>query len=239
MISHKDYLDDQLQKIGRAREDAHFRRLDSKVPAATRQRTGHEEASESVQPPKPPFTPILVPVDFSAYSAEALEKAADIAAPFGSSLIVLHVTWADLGVHELARRLGKHAADVPKLGTEAIQAACEQVIETVIGPKREQDYEALQAFLPDRLTSHQVELRVLFGWPFKRIVETAVVEDAALIVMGTHGRTGLERVAVGSVAERVIRLAPCPVLTVKATTSESGNWLKDLYASLWGTGAQQ
>ena len=239
MTSQKDYLDDQLQKVGRAREDAHFRRLDSKVPAGTRQRTGHEEASESVQPAKPPFTPILVPVDFSDYSAEALEKAADIAAPFGSSLIVLHVTSAELGVHELAGRLGKQAADLPKLGTEAIQAACEQVIETVVGPQREQDYEALQAFLPDRLAGHQVELRVVFGRPFERIVETALKENAALIVMGTHSRSGLERVAVGSVAERVIRLAPCPVLTVKAPSKESRSWLKDLYASLWGTGAQQ
>ena len=79
----------------------------------------------------------------------------------------------------------------------------------------------------------------MFGQPFQRIVETAVAEDAGLIVMGTHGRTGLERIAVGSVAERVIRLAPCPVLTVKAAASEPGNWLKDVYASLLGTGAQK
>ena len=71
----------------------------------------------------------------------------------------------------------------------------------------------------------------MFGRPFERIVETAVAEQVGLIVMGTHGRTGLERIAVGSVAERVIRLAPCPVLTLKAPTSESGNWLKDFYAS--------
>ena len=79
----------------------------------------------------------------------------------------------------------------------------------------------------------------MFGQPFQRIVETAVAEDAGLIVMGTHGRTGLERVAVGSVAERVIRLAPCPVLTVKAAASESGSWLKELYASLLGIGVQK
>ena len=98
-------------------------------------------------------------------------------------------------------------------------------------PHREQAYEALHAFFPGRLTSHSVELRVVFGRPFERIVETAVAEQVGLIVMGTHGRTGLERIAVGSVAERVIRLAPCPILTLKAPTSESGNWLKDFYAS--------
>ena len=236
MTSHKDYLDDQLQKTERAREDAHFRRLDTTFAAGIQEHAEHEQASETAHPPRPAFTPILVPVDFSDYSAEALEKAADIAAPFGSSLIVLHVTSAELGVHELAGRLGKQAADIPKLGTEAIQAACEQVIETVVGPQREQDYEALQAFLPDRLAGHQVELRVVFGRPFERIVETALKENAALIVMGTHGRSGLERVAVGSVAERVIRLAPCPVLTVKAPSQESRSWLKDLYASLWRVG---
>ena len=232
MTSHQDYLDDQLQLIERAREDAHFRRLDSKVAAGPRQRIGHEEASETAQPPKPAFTPILVPVDFPAYSVEALEKAADIAAPFGSSLIVLHVTSAGVGVHELANRLGKEVADIPKLGTEGIQAACEQVIETVIGPQREQDYEALRAFLPGRQAGYQVELRVVFGRPSERIVETALAKDAALIVMETRGRSGLERVAVGSVAERVIRLAPCPVLTVKTPSQESRSWLKDLYVSL-------
>lgn len=232
MTTQKDYLGDKLQLVERAREDVYFRQLDSELIAKMRQQTEHEDVPEAAPPPKPPFTPILVPVDFSAYSAEALDKAADVAARFDSSLVVLHVTSAELGVQALADRLGKQGADVPKLGTEELQAACEQVIEAVTGPQRDQDYEALQAFLPDRLAHHPVELRVVSGRPFERIVETAVTADAGLIVMGTHGRTGLERVAVGSVAERVIRLAPCPVLTVKNPSPESRSWLKDLYASL-------
>lgn len=231
MTSQKDYLGDKLQMVERAREDVYFRQLDHQLIARMRERTAQEEAPEAAQPLKPPFTPILVPVDFSAYSTQALEKAADIAARFDSSIIVLHVIAAELGVQALANRLGKHSADIPMLGTEEVQDVCEQDIEAVTEPHREQAYEALQAFLPARLTHHPVELRVVFGRPFERIVETAVVEDVGLIVMGTHGRTGLERVAVGSVAERVIRLAPCPVLTLKAPTSESGNWLKDFYAT--------
>ena len=137
----------------------------------------------------------------------------------------------------LADRLGRRAADIPKLGTEELQAACEQIMEAVTGPQRDRDYEALQAFLPHRLAHHPVELRVVSGRPFERIVETALTADAGLIVMGTHGRTGLERVAVGSVAERVIRLAPCPVLTVKALSPESRSWLQDLYASVLRVGA--
>ncbi|MCY4514304.1 MAG: universal stress protein [Candidatus Tectomicrobia bacterium] len=239
MTAQNDHLSDELQSANRAREEAYFRRLGSESGTESRGRAGQPETSQGLPSPKSPFSPILVPVDFSAYSAEALEKAADIAAPGAALLIVMHVASAELAVHDLAARLGKRGAGVQVLGTEEIQDACQQVIESVIGPQREQDYEALQAILPDRLAHHAVELRVVFGQPFQRIVETAVAEDTGLIVMGTHGRTGLERVAVGSVAERVIRLAPCPVLTVKAAVSESGNWLKDLYASLWGTGAQQ
>ena len=236
MTSHKDYLGDTLQMVERAREDVYFRQLDSQLIARMRERTEHEEASEAAPPLRPPFTPILVPVDFSAYSAEALEKAADIAARFDSSVIILHVTSAELGVQALADRLGKQGGDIPKLGTEELQAACGQVMEGVTGPQLERDYEVLQAFLPDRLSRHRVELRVVFGRPFERIVETAVAAEAALIVMGTHGRTGLERVAVGSVAERVVRLAPCPVLTVKGPSQESRSWLEDLYASFLRTG---
>jgi len=53
------------------------------------------------------------------------------------------------------------------------------------------------------------------GVPYERIVRAARSKRAGLIVIGTHGRTGLSRVFVGSVAERVVRLAPCPVLTVR------------------------
>ena len=231
MTSNKDYLGDKLQMVERAREDIYFRQLDRQLIANLRERTAQAEPPEAAQSPKPPFTPILVPVDFSAYSTSALDTAADTAARFDSSLIVLHVIAAELGVQALANRLGKHHADIPMLGTADLQDVFEQDIEAVTGPQREQAYEALQAFMPAHLVRHPVELRVVFGRPFERIVETAVVEDVGLIVMGTHGRTGLERVAVGSVAERVIRLAPCPVLTVKAPASDSANWLKDFYAT--------
>jgi nucleotide-binding universal stress UspA family protein len=83
---------------------------------------------------------------------------------------------------------------------------------------REQAYTALQAFLPTQIAHHAVELRVLVGHPFERILETAGDEQVSLIVLGTHGRTGLAHTIMGSVAERVVRLAPCPVLTVHAST---------------------
>jgi nucleotide-binding universal stress UspA family protein len=57
--------------------------------------------------------------------------------------------------------------------------------------------------------------RATTGVPSEEIVEIARQEHAEMIVMGTHGRSGLDRILLGSVAERVIRLAPCPVLTVR------------------------
>jgi nucleotide-binding universal stress UspA family protein len=61
------------------------------------------------------------------------------------------------------------------------------------------------------------EAEVATGSPAETIVRVAHMRGADLIVMGTHGRTGLPHVLLGSVAEKVVRLAPCPVLTVKAT----------------------
>ena len=59
---------------------------------------------------------------------------------------------------------------------------------------------------------------VAHGIPFQEIIDTAKVRQVDLIVMGTHGRTGLLHVLLGSVAERVVRLAPCPVLVARQTT---------------------
>ena len=59
------------------------------------------------------------------------------------------------------------------------------------------------------------EVAVVRGVPFQEILETAKMQQVDLIIMGTQGRTGLQHVLLGSVAEKVVRLAPCPVLTVK------------------------
>ena len=80
--------------------------------------------------------------------------------------------------------------------------------------------EALARVTTAGLTGERV---VLYGVPFQEIVETAKARQVDLIVMGTHGRTGLMHVLLGSVAERVVRLAPCSVLVVRsvATTESS------------------
>jgi nucleotide-binding universal stress UspA family protein len=237
MAPEKDYLGDKLRLLERAREDAYFRKLDQELIDKMRQQA-REEAREAEDTSRPahPFSPILVPVDFSPYSMRALEKAAVLAERFDASILALHVIASEVGVQALAQRLGKQAV-VPADTAEETAEASDQEIETVIDHHREQAYEALQAFLPPALANRPLELRVVFGRPFERIVETAVKEEVELIVMGTHGRTGLARLALGSVAERVVRLAPCSVLTVKAPTSESESWLKEFYSNFLGVGS--
>jgi len=230
MAEEKDYLGEKLRLAERAREDAYFRQLDQALIAQMRQ-----QAPAETQDPIPwsgMFTPILVPVDFSAYSTSALRHAAGIAARFASSIVVLHVIPRETATHALQQRLGYSVMSV--LGPAAAQNASDiptEVAEEAVVDLREQAYTALQAFLPVQLVQYPVELRVVVGHPFERILETAVRENVGLIVLGTHGRTGLMHAIMGSVAERVVRLAPCPVLTVKtATASESEkSWLESLY----------
>ena len=75
---------------------------------------------------------------------------------------------------------------------------------------------ALALLLPEAAAAHVDVTRLVdMGVPYQKIVETATAEEVDLIVMATHGRTGLSHLLLGSVAERVVRLAPCPVLTIR------------------------
>jgi universal stress protein A len=236
MAPEQDYLGDKLRLLERAREDVYFRQLDQELINKMRQQAREEaQEAEDASRPTSAFSPILVPVDFSPPSMRALEKAAELAERFDASLIALHVIASEVGVQSLGQRLGQQTV-APSDSAEGSPEPSDQEIETVLDHHREQAYEALQAFLPSPLADRPLELRVVFGRPFERIVETAVKEKVELIVMGTHGRTGLSRLALGSVAERVARLAPCSVLTVKAQTSESESWLQEFYSNFLGVG---
>jgi universal stress protein A len=227
MTEHKDDLGDNLQLAERARETDYFRKLDQELIAELRQQAEQEvEKSQPTVSRSKAFRTVLIPVDFSPYAVRALETAADIAERFASHLTVLHVIYPDVGTIAVVKQLSSR---VPaSRGDEA-----DPTLEALIDKQRDQAYAVLEAFLPPRLAQHPIELRVVFGRPFERIVETAVQDRFDLIVMGTHGRTGITRVALGSVAERVVRLAPCAVLTVKATT-ESDSWLKEFYETYLG-----
>lgn len=147
---------------------------------------------------------ILVPVDFESASLEALRYAGFVAGQFGATVLAIHI-----------------APDPSTaLGPDLLVHIPGQPDESVWDFARRQsavDLEALVgAEIPESVTS---STRVLFGSPEQRITEIARAEDIDLIVMGTHGRRGMEYVLLGSVAERVIRFAPCPVITTRGEPS--------------------
>jgi len=148
---------------------------------------------------KPTFTTLLAPTDFSAGSAAAVEYALWLAGRTSATVIFYHVM--EPTVYSVDFALTR-----PDLSTEVRQQANEmlrQLVEEARG----------------RGISAEHVLAV--GAPFAEIGRAAAERKADLIVMGTHGRTGLAHAVLGSTAERVVRLAPCPVLTVKAPPSSS------------------
>jgi len=142
------------------------------------------------------FKRILVPVDFSADSAEATRVAADLARRFEATLMLVHV------YDPLVYSLPNGFVMVPQIQTDELFAALRKQL---ADSKRM----ALDAGAPT------AETALLQGFVAGEIAEYAKVGEFDLIVMGTHGRTGVPHFLMGSVAERVVRLAPCPVLTVK------------------------
>jgi nucleotide-binding universal stress UspA family protein len=135
---------------------------------------------------------ILYPTDFSADTQPALDVACALAAEGHGRLVVLHVERPPLAT------LGGTVAP-PPLPNEY---------------DRQKVWEELQRIKPLR-PGLAIEYRLEYGDPATVILQTAQDIGADLIVMGTHGRTGLRRLLMGSVAERVVRKASCPVLTVR------------------------
>jgi nucleotide-binding universal stress UspA family protein len=137
------------------------------------------------------FHTILCPTDFSPTAAHALEFAADLARTFDARLVVLHAFFPAV----LGERAGAPLPDE----LQALRAAVRKQLDDL----RPAD------------PAVRVE-RLLREAPDAEAILTAAAElKADLIVMGTHGRTGVRRLVLGSVAEEVLRKAPCPVLTVK------------------------
>jgi nucleotide-binding universal stress UspA family protein len=140
---------------------------------------------------------ILVPTDFSKHSQNALLYAAAFAEKFGAELYLLHV------VQDLALFIPEAVSVAPPIAppVEQLTAAVREALDRVV---RESKLE--------KVTIHQ---EVREGTPFYEIIQMAKEKDIDLIVMGTHGHTGLAHVLLGSVTEKVVRKAPCPVLTVR------------------------
>jgi len=145
---------------------------------------------------------ILVPTDFSAHADYALSYAIELATTFQAHLTLLHAFHlSPLTVGELPPAVFNDTLrDLETNAQQHLQMTLERIHQAGL----------------------QSDYLVVEGAPFQTIVDIARDKQIDLIVMGTHGRTGLSHVLMGSVAERVVRLAPCPVLVTrgKADTEE-------------------
>ncbi|MDX9702291.1 MAG: universal stress protein [Candidatus Auribacterota bacterium] len=144
------------------------------------------------------YTAVLFPTDFSEFSNVALVHAAYICRSCNARLIVLHVVEEVLlpdpieymGVYESINEIQKHIEEEAKKNLAILKK-------------------------DSRLAGIEVSTDISNGKPFLEIVKYSRENKIDLIVMGTHGSSGLNHVLFGSTAEKVVRKAPCPVLTVK------------------------
>ncbi len=155
------------------------------------------QAPDSTSAPLPEFhlTKILVPVDFSNRSDKAIAYAIALAKQFEAGITLLHVVRRIVGSPEL---------NPVEFDQEEIKRSRLRLNETRLEVRKACPCEAI----------------VLSGAPEREIVSLAVVQVSDLIILSTHGRTGLSRAIQGSVTERVVRTAPCPVLVVKEKEHE-------------------
>lgn len=138
---------------------------------------------------------ILFATDFSEASQPASEYAVTLAKLTGSQLHVLHVI-NELDEHQRVM--------IPR---EAFK-----VLEKEVGV---QAVKELNRFCKEQASGLDIKTYAVVGSPFKKILEMGDKTNADMIIMGTHGRTGIEHVIVGSTAERVVRRSKIPVLTVR------------------------
>jgi len=141
-----------------------------------------------------PIHTILHPTDFSESSEYAFHAACALARDYGARVIILHA----VGLPTFAYAEGVIPPDIVEL--------------------REASKEQLHRLVPD--SNVPVDYRLEEGDPATVIQQVAQEVNADLIVMGTHGRKGLVRLLLGSVAEQTVRQAPCPVLTVRQPFAE-------------------
>ena len=139
---------------------------------------------------------ILLPTDFSSNSATATKYACELATKFDAELHVLHA-------------LEVHLASTPGFG---IGLALPQYVPE---PRAAAEKALAGVLDPQRVVGRKVVQTVVEGSPKVEIILYARTQAIDLIVMATHGRSGLAHVLIGSVAESVVRTAPCPVLTVR------------------------
>lgn len=139
---------------------------------------------------------ILFPTDFSEYSAVAQDYCISIAKKFDAQIYILHVIEIFLPDPDYLSIYG----DIDKLYKE-FEAEAKKYMTQLVNDKQ---------FASLKLQSH-----ITIGKPFLEIIKYAKETNIDLIVMGSHGKSGLNHILFGSTADKVVTKAPCPVLTVK------------------------
>jgi len=139
---------------------------------------------------------ILVPIDFSDYSKKALQYTVTFAKQFNAELCLIYVIEPVI-----------YPADL-SMGQVVIPQT-----EIDLSTKSRQELESLAKTEIGLLLKYEIIIKN--GKPFMEIIETASEIDADLIIISTHGHTGVEHLLFGSTAEKVVRKAPCPVLTIR------------------------
>jgi nucleotide-binding universal stress UspA family protein len=142
------------------------------------------------------FSRIVVPTDFSACAEAAWDTALRAARGFGAEVVLVHVV-----------------VDTPRFAEGTGGADLRATLESAQLWAEREAGQRVTAAQAGGVAARSV---VCTGVPQRQILDVASAERADLIVIGTHGRGGLERALLGSVADQVIRLAPCPVLSVRA-----------------------
>jgi len=143
-----------------------------------------------------PFRKILSPIDFGENSLAALEVAANFARQASATVIVLNVV--------------------------SLIVTADEVPAEIYRDQESEAKEKLKGIVASHLEGIETQIVVRIGDPAKIIVQCAESLAADVVVMATHGRTGISRVLMGSVTERVLRDSPCPVLTVRRSEGMKG-----------------
>lgn len=148
---------------------------------------------------------ILVPTDFSNFSKYALDYAITIAQTFKASIILIHVT--------------------PEKEMDSIRQISPYLepgrIEELLKQRESGDRKQLDEFIPPEMQKGiKTETIYRVGTPFLEIIRAAKEREVDLIVMATHGRSGLSHILFGSVAEKVVRKSTCPVLSIRPPEHE-------------------
>jgi len=149
-----------------------------------------------------PFSKILVPTDFSENAHVALERALDLRQRFGATVTLFHAFQVPISYPNGY----VFTIDIVNAIEENARTQMEKVRELAQGRAAE---------LAGGASVPPISAKVELGAPATAILEEAKRGAYDLVVMGTQGRTGLAHLFIGSVAERVVRAAPCPVLTVR------------------------